>query len=141
MAEAFREVWAPAAPQEEDEAEIGRSISPVLLEYWQAIVRWRMVIAAIVGLCLVAGIVMTLLTSPLYTARTQIEISREQKNVTNVESVESPQEGQDTEFYETQYSLLKADSLAERVARKLNLAQSQAFFAAHARAFPPGVRR
>lgn len=106
-------------------------LPPALLRYWQAVVRWRLLIAGIVGACLVVGLVATLLTARQYTARTQIEISREQKNVTNVEGLDSQQEGRDVEFYATQYALLRADSLAERVSRKLNLARSDAFFEAH----------
>ncbi|BAK66822.1 putative exopolysaccharide biosynthesis protein [Sphingobium sp. SYK-6] len=107
------------------------SFVPVLLNYWHTAVRWRLVIAAIFGACLLAGLAVTLLMAPLYTARTGIEISREQKNVTNVEGVESEQAGRDLEFYATQYSLLKAESLAKRVARRLNLAKSDDFFRAH----------
>lgn len=106
-------------------------VPPALFRYWHALMRWRLVIAGIVGVCLVVGLVATLLMAPLYTARTQIEIGRGQKNVTNVEGLEAREEGRDMEFYATQYALLKADSLAERVARRLDLAKSDAFFEAH----------
>ena len=106
-------------------------LSPILLQYWQSLVRWRFVIIGIVAVCLAVGVVVTLLMPSTYTARTQIEISREQKNVTNVEGLDSQTEGRDLEFYATQHALLKAESLAQRVARKLDLANSKAFFAAH----------
>lgn len=106
-------------------------LSPLLLQYWQAIVRWRLLVAGIVAGCLILGLLVTLFTAPSYTARSQIEVSREKKNVTNVEGLDSQQEGRDLEFYATQYALLKSDTLAERVARKLKLTKSDAFFAAH----------
>jgi capsular exopolysaccharide synthesis family protein len=121
----------PGAPGPDDQLEEAGGLQPALLRYWQAVVRWRLVIAGIIVACLVVGVIATLLKAPLYTARTQIEISREQKNVTNVEGLESQQEGRDLEFYATQYALLRAESLAERVARQLDLARSDAFFEAH----------
>jgi capsular exopolysaccharide synthesis family protein len=132
LAQAFPETHRPSgadpAPPVAGEEFV---LPPILLQYWQAIVRWRLVIAGIILVSLAAGIIVTLLITPRYTARTSIEISREQKNVTNVEGLQSREEGRDLEFYATQYSLLKADSLAERVARKLRLADSREFFAAH----------
>ena len=111
--------------------EEGFSVPPFILQVWQALIRWRWVVAGIIAACLVAGLIVTLLISPLFTARTQIEISREQKNITSVEGLDVDQTGQNMEFYATQYALLKADSLAERVVRKLKLATNPEFFEAH----------
>ncbi len=107
------------------------SLSPILIQYWQAAVRWRILIGGIVLGAIIVAFIVTLLTAPRFTARSQIEISREHKNVTNVEGLESQQEGRDLEFYATQYALLKATSLAERVAARLNLAKNDDFFEAH----------
>lgn len=114
----------------------GTTLPPILLQYWQIALRWRWVIGGIIAGALILGLVLTLLMSPRYTARAQIEISREQKNVTSVEGLESSDSGRDLEFYATQYALLKADSLAQRVARKLNLTERPAFFAAHGAEMP-----
>ncbi len=125
-------VEAPAADSlyEAGQADL-LSVPPILTQYWHAALRWKWAILGIILSCLIAGLLMTLLTSPRYTAHSQIEISREQKNITKVEGIESAEAGRDLEFYETQYSLLQANSLAERVARKLGLARNDAFFAAH----------
>lgn len=104
---------------------------PVLLQYWQVVLRWKWVILGILLTSLAIGLVATLLTTPRYTATSRIEISREQKNITKVEGLESPDAGRDLEFYQTQYALLSARSLAERVARTLNLSAKQEFFQAH----------
>ena len=114
----------------EIEAERGLA-APILLQYSQVVLRWKWVIAGIMIAALTLGLVVTLLATPKYTAVSRIEISRAQKNVTNVESLESSDKGRDLEFYQTQYSLLQARSLAERVARQLRLGTNDAFFEAH----------
>lgn len=122
----------PLVPAPADEArDDAYSLPPVLIQYWQAAVRWRYVIMAIVAAALATGMLVTLLTSPLYTARSQVEISREQKNVTSVQGLEDTGGARDTEFYATQYALLKAESLAERLANKLKLADDDTFFTTH----------
>lgn len=104
---------------------------PILLQYWQVVLRWKWMIIGITVAALTLGLIATLLATPQYTATSRIEISRAQKNVTNVESIESAETGRDLEFYQTQYSLLQARSLAERVARQLRLGTNDAFFEAH----------
>lgn len=94
--------------REQDE----RLIPPILLQYWHTALRWRWVLSGIVAASVVIGLVVTLLMAPLFTARSQIEISRQQKNVTNVAGIETAEAGRDLEFYATQYTLLKAVSLA-----------------------------
>jgi uncharacterized protein involved in exopolysaccharide biosynthesis len=113
------------------EPEDSTNLRPLLLQTWHAAVRrWRL-IAAIVASVLVLGLVATLLMSPQYTARAQIEISRDQKNVTNVQGLEGAVDARDLEFYSTQYALLEAESLAERVSKRLKLSENESFFAAH----------
>jgi polysaccharide biosynthesis transport protein len=104
---------------------------PSLLQYWQVVLRWKWVILGIVIGALSVGLVATLLATPQYTATSRIEISRDQKKVTNVEGIESSDAGRDLEFYQTQYSLLQARSLAERVAREARLGANDKFFQAH----------
>ncbi len=141
MSEAPPETAAVAAPRspalayaDPARSEVGldqQFLPPLLLQYWHTLRRRRWTIAGIVVAALAAGLAITLLTPPQYTARAQIEISRQQKNITKVEGVEDQQAGRDLEFYATQYSLLKAVSLAQRVEKALKLASSDAFFAAH----------
>ena len=103
--------------------------TPILVEYWQAMLRHRIAIAIIVAICIVLGIVATLLMTPYYTSTATVEINREQDKVTNVEGLRATDGGaQALEFYQTQYSLLESRSLAERVARSLNLGTNDEFF-------------
>lgn len=104
---------------------------PILLQYWQAMLRHKIAIAAIIAFCVALGVIVTLLMTPYFTSTSRIEISREQDKVTNVEGVTgSDGTAQNIEFYQTQYSLLESRSLAERVARSRNLASKDGFFAA-----------
>ncbi len=109
----------------------GGSLKPLLIEYLHILRRRKWWIVGVMGLALMLALVATLLMRPVYTATTQVEVSREQKNITNVRGVESEQAGRDLEFYQTQYSLLEARSLAERVVRRLRLDSSDSFWNAH----------
>lgn len=103
--------------------------TPILVEYWQAVLRHKIPIAIIVAVCVAIGIVTTLLMTPYYTSTATIEINREQDKVTNVQGVTaSDSAGQNLEFYQTQYALLASRSLAERVVRAQNLATRDDFF-------------
>lgn len=104
--------------------------NPILLQYWQAALRHKLVISAIIVLALAAGFIITLLTTPYFTATSRLEINREQDKVTNIEGVEaSDSASQSLEFYQTQYALLEARSLAERVVRVKKLSGRDDFFA------------
>ena len=105
--------------------------TPALLNYWRSLERNKWIVAAIVVASIAAAFVMTLLATPYYSAATRLEISRSQENVTNVEGLQKEEAGQALEFYQTQYALLKSNSLVERVARSLNLANDKAFLEAY----------
>lgn len=101
---------------------------PLLRQYLRIATRWRYVIAGIAGLCVILGLVITLLMTPKYTATSTIEISRESIKVTNFQGVEQEASVADQEFYQTQYGLLRARSLSERVAAQLRLVDDPKFF-------------
>jgi polysaccharide biosynthesis transport protein len=75
---------------------------PILLQVWQVVLRWKWVIAGVIFFALAIGLVATILATPQYTASARIEISREQKNVTNVQGLESAEAARNLEFYQTQ---------------------------------------
>lgn len=102
---------------------------PLVKQYLRIAFRWRLVIAGIAAACLLAGIVVTLLTTPKYTATTVVEISRESSKVTDFQGVEREASVADQEFYQTQYGLLRSRSLSERVAAQMRLADDARFFA------------
>lgn len=104
---------------------------PLLRQYWHIMVRRKWLVAAIIAGAIAIGLILTFLATPLYTATSRLEIARQQKQITNVAGVEQQVSDFDTEFYNTQYSLLKARSLAERVVQALRLDRDEAFFVAH----------
>jgi len=101
---------------------------PAAEQIFRGILAHKWMALAIMTACVLLGIVATFLTTPQYTAVSRIEISRQQGNVTNVEGVDEADRSRDLEFYDTQYSLLEARSLAERVVRELGLANDDEFF-------------
>jgi succinoglycan biosynthesis transport protein ExoP len=101
---------------------------PVIRQYLRIAVRWRWAIAGITVSCLILGLIATLLMTPKYTASTILEISRESKNITEIQGVERETSVADQEFYQTQYGLLQSRTLAERVASQMKLADDPAFF-------------
>lgn len=102
---------------------------PMLRRYIRIAKRWRYVIIGLTVTCVLAGLILTLLMTPKYTAVAQIEISRESDKVANFEGVERETSLFDQEFYQTQYGLLESRSLSERVAQQLRLVDDPAFFA------------
>ena len=88
---------------------------------WQTILRWRWVIigAAVTGVAL--GIIAALLTTPLYRAAVPLEVNREPTQIIQVGNVQ-PASINDDAYIDTQIGILRSRSLAERVARQLNLA-------------------
>jgi capsular exopolysaccharide synthesis family protein len=105
------------------------SEAPIFYQYFMIALRWKTVIAAAMAICLLGGLLVTFLMTPMYTATTTIEIAREGNRIAPVQGVEREASDADLEFYQTQYGLLQSNSLAERVAVELNLANDPAFFA------------
>lgn len=102
---------------------------PMVLHYWRIAVRWKWVIAAVVAVCLAAGLLITMFMTPKYTASATIEIARQQDKVLEVDDVKPESSFVDQEFYQTQYSLLQARTLAESIVDDLKLATNDRFFA------------
>lgn len=101
---------------------------PVLRQYLRIAQRWRWVIFGITAAFILLGLIVTLLMTPRFTATSSIEISRESGQVTNFQGVEREAGIADQEFYQTQYGLLRARTLAERVAAELRLIDDPVFF-------------
>jgi uncharacterized protein involved in exopolysaccharide biosynthesis len=91
-------------------------------------VRWRWVLIGCVLAGALAGLVATLLMTRQYASTVRLQIARETAQVVNVGSVSRDVSIGDQEFYQTQYGLLRAQSLAERVARDIGVVDDPAFF-------------
>jgi uncharacterized protein involved in exopolysaccharide biosynthesis len=93
-------------------------------------IRRRRLLIGCVAAGAVAGVVATLVTPRQYASTARLQISREAAQVVNLGAVSRDVSIGDQEFYQTQYSLLRAQALAERVARDLNVVDDPAFFRA-----------
>lgn len=110
-------------------AEGDRERPAAVFRYLTIARRRKWVILGAVIASLVLALLVTLLMSPRYTASATIEIQRENRNFTLVQGAETREANQaDLEFYQTQYGLLRARSLAARVATQRRLHEDPQFF-------------
>lgn len=105
-----------------------RSNVALLTHYVSIARRRKWVILGALVTALALGLIGTLMMTRQYTATSTIEIQRENYNIVRVQGVEPETGSLDMEFYQTQYGLLRSQSLAERVATDLRLFDQQSFF-------------
>lgn len=93
--------------------------------YWRLALKRRVLILGVFFGAIVLGAAMTLLMTPIYTAKATLQIDREAARVFDSEEV-TPSESliQGEEFFQTQYGLLRSRSLAERVIENEGFASS-----------------
>lgn len=102
---------------------------PFVVYYLRILKRRKWLMLGALTLAPIFGLVITLLMTPQYTAKSTLEISRENDRIVNVQGVDPDSNNSfDLEFYQTQYGLLASRSLAERVATNLRLYDDVEFF-------------
>ena len=107
-----------------------------LMDYWRVVLNQRWVILAVASVVVVFTFFATLLVAPTYRATVSLQIDREALKVVDFEGDQHQVEnGSSTEFYQTQYELLKSRALAQRVSDKLGLPQDPRY----AKLFAPTV--
>jgi capsular exopolysaccharide synthesis family protein len=136
-----RDGWdtVPVDPRELNDGVDTQQRLPLLTQYMRMLLRRKWLIIGAVAVALIIGLLVTLTTTKQYTATAQIEIQREGDRVVKLDSVQRETSTNDLEFYQTQYGLLKARSLAERVARDLKLATDAQFIETYKLQTQPGV--
>ena len=93
-----------------------------LLEYWRVIVKRKWVVVTFGGALILFVGIFSFLATPIYKAKTTLLIEEESSRILSIEDEFGYQRrALDLRFYNTQLKLLKSKSLAERVARKMNL--------------------
>ncbi|MET0246921.1 MAG: polysaccharide biosynthesis tyrosine autokinase, partial [Sphingomonas sp.] len=122
-------VAAAAAPEKPAGQRLDERAVSAIERYWRAMLNRRLLILAVLLASMTVGVITYLMATPLYTTTARIEIQRSQAKVVNMGGLELEDRSRDLQFYETQYNLLKARSLAERVARVLGLQNDDKFFA------------
>jgi len=100
----------------------------IFRQYLRVAMRWRRYIIGSIVTCLLLGIVITFLMTPMYKATITLEIARESNRIVNIQGVQQEASEGDQEFYQTQYGLLKSRALAERVAAQTGVVDDPAFF-------------
>ncbi|HEX2812373.1 MAG TPA: polysaccharide biosynthesis tyrosine autokinase [Sphingopyxis sp.] len=119
----------PGLPAPVDESFAGErqpSLS-ILEQIWMAIVNHRNLAAgAVLGMVLL-GLIVTFLSTPQYRSTTRLEILPDAPVATSVEGQRDKALINEISFYNTQYSLLRSEALAERVLRAGNLLADKDF--------------
>lgn len=107
----------------------GEARSFDLTQYWRLLNKHKFLIGGVFIASLVAGVVVSLLMTPIYSSSTTLQIDREAARVVSEDADVSPRESlvQGEEFFQTQYGLLRSRSLSERVADSLGLTNTGDF--------------
>jgi succinoglycan biosynthesis transport protein ExoP len=94
---------------------------------WRIVSEWRWLILGAVAVGLAGAIVITFLTTPLFKATSELEISPPTVDVTNEAKFSKNTGYNDRDYLATQIGLLGSETLARRVAQDLNLAANHTF--------------
>ena len=106
---------------------------------WAALLNHRNLVIGIILATLALGILATFLATPQFTSKIRLEVLPDSPIATSVEGQRDKELINELSFYNTQYSLLKSDSLAERVVRAGNLTNDKSFLAAFKLDVPEGA--
>src|SRR5436309_9463005 len=122
-----------ATPAVYIDAEFSEAPSHHLRDHLRVLYKYRWLAATWVAIALGTTVLVTLLTTRLYTASTRLEVSRQSAiqlrladNVLRVDDGEHNANGTSS-FLATQVAALRSRDLAERVIRTQHLAENEAF--------------
>ena len=96
-------------------------------KYLRIVTKYRWLIISATATALVLATVLTFLMTPIYRATASIQIDREAVKVVGNDGLQPEEQNTGLEFYQTQYELLGARSLAQRVVSTLGLLDDPAF--------------
>ncbi len=99
-------------------------------QIWTAAWNRRSLAMAVMATTILLGLMATFLATPQYTSTTRLEILPDAPVATSVAGQRDQALIDDLSFYNTQYSLLQSESLAERVVRAGNLTADKQFLEA-----------
>lgn len=108
-------------------------IAGLLLHALHVIWKWKWAVAAVTVLALLAGLAISLLTTPMYASSTTIRIDRDVAKVvpttagTDATPTATSTADRGTEFYATQYGVLRSQAVALRAVDALHLDENYAF--------------
>ncbi|MBN2467642.1 MAG: polysaccharide biosynthesis tyrosine autokinase [Deltaproteobacteria bacterium] len=97
-----------------------------LRDYLRVIFKRRWLVAAVFVILVTTVTIHTFLMDPVYRATSQIVIEKKNPNIVNVEEVLGVN-ASDQDYYQTQYEIIKSQSVILKVIKKLNLKESPEF--------------
>ena len=116
--------YAEPSLADDGSAESGLS---ALERIWTAILNHRNLALGVVAGVFLLGLIATFLATPKYTSTTRLEILPDAPVATSVEGQRDKALINELSFYNTQYSLLRSEALADRVVRAGNLTVDKDF--------------
>lgn len=99
---------------------------PDLRAYWQIAQKRRWTIISVLIIVLTAAVLITVKEKPVYRAEALVEIEQENPNILTVQQLFQLENVSDN-YLETQYKVLRSDSLARSVIQQLHLDQVKEF--------------
>ena len=124
-----RLVPAPAGPVPLQATPIDEPSTIDVRGLWAVLYRNRVLILAVVGAAAAIGLILTMLTTPIYSASTSVQVDQQAAKVLEKEGeVEAPESIQDADrFLQTQIDIVRSRSLATQVADALGLFNGDQF--------------
>jgi polysaccharide biosynthesis transport protein len=110
--------WWDEEPREAREIDV--------VKYWHMLRKHWLMIVASVFVAVAMGVVVTMLTPRVYTARATLQIDRESARVVNVQRLDVPEASTGDEFFQTQHAIIKSRLLAQDAVRDHGLARDPA---------------
>jgi capsular exopolysaccharide synthesis family protein len=107
-----------------DSGDPQHEVRAMLLKYLSLAFKHKYLIAAICAVFLLGGIAKTATTPKIYSASTSIKIDRSVARVVRTQQAQDDTQAYDSQFYQTQYELIKSRKLADQVATELKLART-----------------
>lgn len=99
---------------------------PHLRDYLRIVLKRRWVVITVFLILVATVAISSFRMDPIFQAKTQILIERENPNVVNIQEVLAVN-ATDQDYYQTQYEILKSKALALKVIEALNLKESPEF--------------
>jgi polysaccharide biosynthesis transport protein len=98
-----------------------------LLDYWEGIRRYKLMILAFVAMGAMGGLILSFLQTPTYRAHTSLEVEDLNENFQNLKDNDPTAQVASAEsYFQTQVKILQSREMIELVIDKLNLMQSMA---------------
>ena len=98
-----------------------------LLDYWEGIRRYKLMILAFVAMGVLGGLILSFLQTPMYRAHTSLEVEDLNENFQNLKDSDPTAQIPSAEsYFQTQVKILQSREMIELLIDKLNLMQSMA---------------